>query len=91
MTLIKVFHNTGCYSLHGNKYEPKVANSTSNVHDKSNCLYDTRKVISSPSTRANWVPKFLSTNLKGPNETWVPKLVLKAIGDLRCIEDLTSI
>jgi hypothetical protein len=58
----------------GNKYEPKVVDTTSNVHDKSNGLYDTRKVISSPSTRAMWVSKFLLTNLKGPNETWVPIL-----------------
>jgi hypothetical protein len=58
----------------GNKYEPKVVNSTSNVHIKSNGLYDTRKMISSPSTRAIWVPKFLLTNLEGPNETWIPKL-----------------
>jgi hypothetical protein len=57
----------------GNKYEPKVVSSTPNVHGKSNGLYDTRKVISSPSTRAIWVPKFLLTNLEGPNETWVPK------------------
>jgi hypothetical protein len=57
-----------------NKYEPKVVNSTSNVHGKSNGLYDTRKVISSPSTRAIWVPKFLLTNCEGSNETWVPKL-----------------
>jgi hypothetical protein len=58
----------------GNKYEPKVVSSTSNVHGKSNGLYDTRKMISSPSTRAIWVSKFLLTNLEGPNETWVPKL-----------------
>jgi hypothetical protein len=58
----------------GNKYESKVVNSISNVHGKSNGLYDTRKVISSPSTRASWVPKFLLTNLEGPNETWVSKL-----------------
>jgi hypothetical protein len=58
----------------GNKYEPKVVNSTSNVHGKSNGLCDTRKVISSLSTKAIWVPKFLLTNLEGPNETWVPKL-----------------
>jgi hypothetical protein len=38
------------------------------VHDKSNGLYDTRKVINSPSTRAIWVPKFLLTDIKGPNE-----------------------
>jgi hypothetical protein len=38
--------------LKGNKYESKVVNLTSNVHDKSNGLYDTRKVINSPSTRA---------------------------------------
>jgi hypothetical protein len=60
---------------YGNKHERKVVNSASNVHDNSNGLYDTRKVISSPSSRAIWVPKFLLTNLKGPNETWVPKLV----------------
>jgi hypothetical protein len=58
----------------GNKFESKVVNSTSNVHDKSNVLYDTRKVISSPSTRAIWVPKFLLTNLEGPNKTLVTKL-----------------
>jgi hypothetical protein len=57
----------------GNKYEPKVVNSASYVHGNSNGHYDTRKVISSPSARAIWVPKFLLTNLKGPNETWVPK------------------
>jgi hypothetical protein len=28
------------------------------VYGKSNGLYDTRKVISSPSTRAIWLPKF---------------------------------
>jgi hypothetical protein len=38
--------------LEGNKYEAKVVNSTSNVNGKSNGLYDTRKVISSLSTRA---------------------------------------
>jgi hypothetical protein len=38
--------------LEGNKYEPKVVNSTSNVNGKSNGLYDTRNVISSVSTRA---------------------------------------
>jgi hypothetical protein len=58
----------------GNKYEPKVVNSTSNVHGKSNGHYDTRKVISSLTTRAIWVPKFLLTNLEGHNETWVSKL-----------------
>jgi hypothetical protein len=58
----------------GNKYEAKVVNSTSNEQGKSNDLYDTRKVISSPSARAIWVPKILLTNLKWPNETWVPKL-----------------
>jgi hypothetical protein len=58
----------------GNKYETKVVNSTPNMHDNSNGLYDTKKVIGSPSTRAIWVPKSLLTNLKGPNETWVPKL-----------------
>jgi hypothetical protein len=58
----------------GNKCEPKVVNSTPNMHGNSNGLYDTRKMISSPSTRVIWVPKSLLTNLKGPNETWVPKL-----------------
>jgi hypothetical protein len=58
----------------GNKYKPKVVNSTSNVHGKSNSPYDTRKAISSPSNRAIWVPKILLTNLERPNETWVPKL-----------------
>jgi hypothetical protein len=53
----------------GNKHESKLVNSTPNMHDNSNSLYDTRKVISSPSTRAIWVPKSLMTNLKGPNET----------------------
>jgi hypothetical protein len=57
-----------------NKCEPKVVNSTPNMHGNSNGLYDTRKVISSPSTRAIWVPKSLLTDLKGPNETYVPKL-----------------
>jgi hypothetical protein len=38
--------------MKGNKYEPKVVNSTSNEYDKSNGLYDTRKVISSPSAKA---------------------------------------
>jgi hypothetical protein len=57
----------------GNKYELKVVNSTSNVHGKLNGLYDTRRVINSPSTRAIWVLNFLLTNLEGPNETWVPK------------------
>jgi hypothetical protein len=52
----------------GNKHEPKVVNSALNMHDNSNGLYDTRKVISSPKTRS------LLTNLKGPNESWVPKL-----------------
>jgi hypothetical protein len=59
---------------YGNKYEPKVVNSAPNMHGNSNGLYDTRKVISSSSTRVIWVPKSLLTNLKGPNETWVPKL-----------------
>jgi hypothetical protein len=58
----------------GNKYESKVVNSTSNVHGESNGLYDTRKVISSPSTRDIYVPKILLTNLEGLNETWVSKL-----------------
>jgi hypothetical protein len=53
----------------GNKYESKVVNSTSNMHGKSNGPYDTRKVISSPNTRAIWMPKSLLTNLEGPNET----------------------
>jgi hypothetical protein len=57
----------------GNKYESKVVNSAPNMHDNSNGLYDTRKVISSPSNRAILVPKSLLTNLKGPKETWVPK------------------
>jgi hypothetical protein len=60
--------------LNDNKHEPKVVNSAPNMHDNSNGLYDTRKVISSPSTRVIWVPKSLLINLKGPNETWVPKL-----------------
>jgi hypothetical protein len=42
-----------------NKYEPKVVNSAPNIHGTSNGFYDTRKVISSPSTRAIWVPKIL--------------------------------
>jgi hypothetical protein len=58
----------------GKKYEPKVVNSTSNVHGKSSGHYDTKRVISSPSTRVIWVPKSLLTNLEGPNETWIPKL-----------------
>jgi hypothetical protein len=58
----------------GNKHEPKVVNLAPNIHGNSNGLYDTTKVISSPSTRAIWVPKSLLTNPKGPNETWVPKL-----------------
>jgi hypothetical protein len=57
----------------GNKHEPKVVNSTPNMHGNSNGLYDTRKVTSSPSTKVIWVPKSLLTNLKRPNETWVPK------------------
>jgi hypothetical protein len=44
------------------------------VNGKSNVLYDTRKVISSSSTKAIWVPKFLLTNLEGPNKIWVLKL-----------------
>jgi hypothetical protein len=60
--------------LNRNKHEPKLVNLAPNMHGNSNGLYDTRKVISSPSTRAIWVPKSLLTNLKGPNETWVPKL-----------------
>jgi hypothetical protein len=32
--------------LNGNKSEPKVVNSTPNMHGNSNGLYDTRKVIS---------------------------------------------
>jgi hypothetical protein len=60
--------------LNGNKHELKVVNSAPNMHGNSNGLYDIRKVISSPSTRAIWVPKSLLTNLKGPNETWVLKL-----------------
>jgi hypothetical protein len=55
--------------LNGNKYEPKVVNSTPDMHGNSNGLYDTRNVISSSSTRSIWVPKSLLTNLKGPNET----------------------
>jgi hypothetical protein len=35
-----------------NKNVPKVVKSASNVHGNSNGLYDTRKVISSPSARA---------------------------------------
>jgi hypothetical protein len=58
----------------GNKYEFKVVISASNVNGNSNGLYDTRKVISSSSVRAIWVPKSLLTNLKGPNEIWVPKI-----------------
>jgi hypothetical protein len=58
----------------GNKYESKVVISASNVNGKSNSLYDTRKVIISPSARAIWVTKSLLTNLKGRNETWVPKI-----------------
>jgi hypothetical protein len=75
----------------GNKYEPKVVNLASTVHSNSNGLYDTRKVISSPSAKVIWVPKFLLTNLKGPNETWVPKLAKQATGKMRCIEGLTFI
>jgi hypothetical protein len=60
--------------LNGNKHEPKVVNSAPNMHSNSNGLYDTRKVISSPSTRAIWAPKSLLTNLKRPNESWVSKL-----------------
>jgi hypothetical protein len=63
--------------LNGNKHEPKLVNSASNVYDNSNSLFDSRKVISSPSARAIWVPKFLLTNLKGPNETWGTKTCLK--------------
>jgi hypothetical protein len=58
----------------GNKYESKVVISACNVNGNSNGLYDTRKVISSPSARAIWVPKSLLTNRRGPNETWVPKI-----------------
>jgi hypothetical protein len=58
----------------GNKHEPKVINSAPNMHGNSNGLYDTSKVISSPSTGAIWVPKSVLTNLNGPNKTWVPKL-----------------
>jgi hypothetical protein len=58
----------------GNNYESKVVISASNVNGNLNNLYDTRKVISSPSARAIWVPKSLLTNLKAPNETWVPKI-----------------
>jgi hypothetical protein len=58
----------------GNKHEPKVVNSAPNLHGNSNGLYDTRKVISSPSTRAIWAPTSLLTNLKRPNETWEAKL-----------------
>jgi hypothetical protein len=36
----------------GNKHEPIVVNSAPNMYDNSNGLYDARKVISSPSTRA---------------------------------------
>jgi hypothetical protein len=61
----------------GNKSKPKVVNSTSNVCGKTNIVYDARKVISSPCTspKVIWLPKFLLTNLEGPNKTWVPKLV----------------
>jgi hypothetical protein len=80
------------YCPNGNKHESKVVNSTPNMHGNSNGLYDTRKMISSPSTRAIWVPKSLLTNLKGPNETWGTKTCLKLVaGGLRCIENLTSI
>jgi hypothetical protein len=48
----------------GKQHKSKVVNSASNVHGNSNGLYNTRKVISSPSYRAIWVPKFLLTNLK---------------------------
>jgi hypothetical protein len=60
----------------GNKSENKVVNKTSNVHDKTNFGYDTRKVISSSNTSSKsiWVPKLLLTNLGGPNKSWVPKL-----------------
>jgi hypothetical protein len=59
------------HCLKGNKSEPKVVNSTSNVCGKSNIGYDTRKVISSSCNipKAIWVPKFLLTNLEGPNKT----------------------
>jgi hypothetical protein len=55
----------------GKKSEPKVANSSSNVHIKTNFGYDTRELISSPCTspKAIWVPKSLLTNLGGPNKT----------------------
>jgi hypothetical protein len=36
----------------GNKHEPKLVNSAPNMHGNSNSLYDTKKVISAPSTRA---------------------------------------
>jgi hypothetical protein len=54
----------------GKKSEPKVANSSSNVHIKTNFGYDTRELISSPCTspKAIWVPKSLLTNLGGPNK-----------------------
>jgi hypothetical protein len=62
--------------LKGNKFESKVVNSTTNVCGKTNIGYNARKMISSPCTspKVIWVPKFLFTNLEGPNKTWVPKL-----------------
>jgi hypothetical protein len=46
------------------------------MHGKIKSGKDAPKVISSPhgSIKTIWVPKFLLTNLEGPNKTWVSKL-----------------
>jgi hypothetical protein len=61
----------------GNKYEPKVVNLISNVNRKSNVLYDTSRVISSPSTTVICVPKFLFINFEGPKKTLGTKTYLR--------------
>jgi hypothetical protein len=52
----------------------KVVNNTSHVEPMNDT--NTIKMISSPcdSPCAIWVPKYLLTNLKGPNKAWVPKV-----------------
>jgi hypothetical protein len=47
-----------------NKHEANLVNSASNMYGNSSGLYDTRKVISSPSARVIWVSKILLTNLE---------------------------
>ena len=59
----------------GTTSESKVVNTSLSVHGKTKMGNGARKVIKSPhvSTRTIWVPKFLMTNIEGPNRAWVPK------------------